>query len=122
MKIYSKYSSEVHQSKERINFNSVCFLTHVYLLNLLKLSLRCKRAIVSFILVFLHPTILPMISLANYKWKVSSMFSILLALEFVARQLIQPEIVSHFCCLQVATRCSELHQIFVVFLSFFGPR
>ena len=25
MKIYSKYSSEVHQSKQRINFNSVCF-------------------------------------------------------------------------------------------------
>ena len=71
-------------------------LTHVYLLNLLKLSLHCKRAIVSFILVFLQQTILPMISLSKYKWKVSSTFSILLALEFGVRQLIQPEIISHF--------------------------
>ena len=50
------------------------------------------------------------------------MFSILFALEFGARQLILPKMVSHFRCLPVATGCSELYQIFFVFLSFFGPR
>ena len=98
------------------------FLTHVYLLDSLKLSLRCRRAIVSFILVFVQSIILSMISLSKYKWKVSSMFSILFALEFGARQLIPPEMVSDFRCLPVATGCSELHQIFFVFSSYFGPR
>ena len=130
MKIYSNYSFEVHQSKQCINFDSVCFLfcfvlfcfvflTHVYLLDPLKLSFRSKRALVSFILVFVPSTILSMISLSEYKWKVSSMFSILFSLEFWARQLILPKMVSHFHCLPVATGCSELHQIFFVFLFFF---
>ena len=74
MKIYSKYSFEVHQSKQRINFNSVCFFTLVFLLDSLKLSLRGKRAIVLFILVFVHSTTLSMISLSKYKWKVSLIF------------------------------------------------
>ena len=121
MKIYSKYSSEVHQSKQRINFNSV-FLTHVYLLDSLKLSLRCKRAVVLFIQVYVQSTIFSMISLSKHKWKVSSMLSILFALEFGTRQLILPEMVSHYRFLPLATGCSELHQIFFVFLSFFGPR
>ena len=98
------------------------FLTHVNLLDLFKLSLRCKRAIVSFILVFVQSTTLFIISLSKYKWKVSLMFSILFPLELRARQLILPEIVSHFRCLPVATGRSELYQIFFVFLSFFGPR
>ena len=62
------------------------------------------------------------ISLSKYLWKVSLMFSILFALEFGARQLILPKMVSHFRCLPVATGCSELYQIFFVFLPFFGPR
>ena len=98
------------------------FLTHVNLLDLFKLSLRYKRAIVSFILVFVQSTTLFIISLSKYKWKVSLMFSILLPLEFRTRQLILPEMVSHFRCLPVATGRSELYQIFFVFLSFFGPR
>ena len=122
MEIYSKYSFEVHQSKQRINFNSAYFFTHVYLLNSLKLSLRCKRAIVSFILIFAQSTILSMISLSKHKWKVSSMFSILFPLKFGARQLILHEMVLHFHCLTVATGCFELQQILFVFLSFFGPR
>ena len=66
-KIYSKYPSEVHQSKQCINFNSVCFLffvTHMYLLDSIKLSLRCKCAIVSFIIVFVQSAIL---SLSKYQ-------------------------------------------------------
>ena len=98
------------------------FLTHVNLLDLFKLLLRYKRAIVSFILVFVQSTTLFIISLSKYKWKVSLMFSILLPLEFRTRQLILPEMVSHFRCLPVATGRSELYQIFFVFLSFFGPR
>ena len=76
-------------------FQLSVFLTHAYLLDSLKLSLCCKRAIVSFVLVFVQSTILSMISLSKYKWKISSMFSILLASEFGARQLILPEMVSH---------------------------
>ena len=57
------------------------FLTHVYLLDSLMLSLRCKRAIVSFMLVFVQSTTLSMISLSKYEWKVFSIFSILYALE-----------------------------------------
>ena len=41
------------------------FSTHVYLLDSLKLSLCCKRAIVSFILVFVQSIILSMISLSK---------------------------------------------------------
>ena len=100
-------------------------LTHVYWLDSLKLSLRCKRTIVSFILVFLHSKVLSMISLSKYKWKLymilSSMFSILFAL-FGGRQRILPEMVLHFCSPPVVTECSELHQIFFVFFSFVGPR
>ena len=98
------------------------FLTHVYLPYSLNLSLRCKRAIDLFILVFVQSTILSMISLSKYKWQVVSMFSILFTLEFGTRQLVLPKMVSHFCCLPAATGCSDLHQIFFVFLSFFGPR
>ena len=43
------------------------------------------------------------------------MFSILLALECEARQLILPKIVSHFGCLPVATGCSKLDLILFVF-------
>ena len=44
------------------------------------------------------------------------MFSIFFALEAGARQLILPEMVSHFCCcVPVATGCSELHEIFLCF-------
>ena len=122
MKIYSKYSPEVHQSKQCINFNSVCFFDSCVLADSLKLSLHCKCAIVSFILVFVQAAIFSMISLSKYKWKVSSIFSILFALEFGARQFILPEMVSYFRCLPVDTGCSQLHQILFVFLSLFGPR
>ena len=106
--VYKSYEDllEVHQSKRPINFNSVCFLTHVYLLDSLKLSIRCKRALVSFILVFVQSAILTMILLSKYKWKVSSMFS-MFALEFGARQLIPPEMVSHFRSLPVANTLSS---------------
>ena len=108
---------------QRINFNSLWFfLTHVYFLDSLKLLLCCKHVIVSFILVYGKSTILSTISLSKYKWKVSSIFSILLALEFGARRLILPEMISHFRCLPVATGCSELQQIFFVILSFCGLR
>ena len=73
------------QTKHQFQICLVFFLTHVYLLDPLKLSLRCKRDIVSFILMLVELTILPMISLSNYKWKVCSMFSVLFALEFGAR-------------------------------------
>ena len=66
-------------------------------------------------LVFVYSTILSMISLSKYKWKVSSMFPILLALECRAWQLIPSEMVSHFRCVPVATGCSKLHQFFGVF-------
>ena len=123
MKIFSKYSSEVHNpNNASISTLCVFFLTHVYLVDSLKLLLCCKRAIVPFILVFVQSTILSMISLSKYKWKVSSMFSTLFVLEFEARQLILPDMVSHFRCVLVATGCSELHQILFVFFSFFGPR
>ena len=85
-------------------------------LDALNLSLCCNCVIVSFILVFAQSTILPMISLSKYKWKVSSMLSILFTLKFGARQLILPEMVSQFRCLQVATGSSELHKIFFVFV------
>ena len=85
-------------------------------LDALNLSLCCKRVIVSFILVFAQSTILPMISLSKYKWKVSSMLSILFTLKFGARQLILPEMVLQFRCLPVATGSSELHKIFFVFV------
>ena len=101
---------------------SLFFFIHVYFLHSLELLLCCKHVIILFILVFGKSTILSTISLSKYKWKVSSIFSILLALEFGARQLILPEMISHFRCLPVATGCSELHQIFFVFLSFCGLR
>ena len=53
------------------------FLTHVYLLDSLKLSLCCTRTIVSFILVFVQSTIFSMISLSKYKWKVCFQFCLL---------------------------------------------
>ena len=71
--------------------NLSVFLTHVYMPDSLKLSLRCKRAIVLFILVFVQSTVFSMIWLSKYKWKVSSTFSILFALEFGAKQLIYPK-------------------------------
>ena len=111
----------INQNNASISTMSV-FLIHVYLLDSLKLSLRCTRAIVSFVLVFLQSTILSMISLSKYKWKVSSMFLILFGLEFTAKQFYLPEMVSHFRCLPVATGCSEYHQILIMFLPFFGPR
>ena len=45
------------------------FLTHVCLLHSLKLLLRCKRAIVSLILVFVQSTILSMVSSSKYNGK-----------------------------------------------------
>ena len=68
--VYKSYEDllEVHQSKRPINFNSVCFLTHVYLLDSLKLSIRCKRALVSFILMFVQSAILTMILSINGKY------------------------------------------------------
>ena len=80
----------INQNNASISTMSV-FLIHVYLLDSLKLSLRCTRAIVSFILVFLQSTILSMISLSKYKWKVSSMFLILFGLEFTAKQFSYPK-------------------------------
>ena len=62
------------------------------------------------ILVTVQSTILYKISLSKCKWKISSMFSVLFALEFGTVQLILPEMISHFCCLPVANGCSELHQ------------
>ena len=85
------------------------FFTHVYLPDSLKLTLRCKHAIVSFILVFVQSPILSMILLSKYKWKVYLMFSILFALEFGPRQFILTKMVLHFHYLPVATGCSELH-------------
>ena len=102
--------------------NLSVFFIHGYFLDSLKLPIRCKRAIFSFVSVFLQSTNFYMISLWKYKWKVSLMLTILFALEFGARQLILPEMVSHFCCLSVANGCSELHQSFAVFLYFFRPR
>ena len=61
-------------------------------------------------LMFVQSTILYKISLSKCKWKVSSMFSVMFALEFGTIQLILPDMVSHFCCLPVANGCSELHQ------------
>ena len=110
------------QTRHQCQLCLLVYLTHVYLLDSLKLSLRCKRVTVSFILVFVQSTMLFLISLWKYKWKVYLMFSILLALVFGVRQLILPEMVSHFCCLPMATGRSELHQIFFVFSSSFGPR
>ena len=78
-------------------------------------SYHSKRALVSVILVFVQSIILCMTSLSKNKWKISSMFLILLALEFGFRQLILPKMVSHFYCLPVATGCSEFHQILFVF-------
>ena len=108
MKIYSKYSSEVYQFKQRISFNSVCFFwAHVHLLDSLKLSLCCKRY------SFIYPSVCAVNNL---------MFSILFALEFGARQLILPKRVSHFRCLPVANGCSKFHQILFVLLSFFWTK
>ena len=81
-------------------------------------SYHSKRALVSVILVFVQSIILSMTSLSKNKWKISSMFLILLALEFGFRQLILPKMVSHFYCLPVATGCSEFHQILFVFFVF----
>ena len=52
------------------------FLTHVYFLHSLKLSLHSKHAIVSIIFMFVQSTIFTMVSLSKYKSKVSSMLSI----------------------------------------------
>ena len=119
MKIYSKYFSEVNQSKQRINFNSVCFFDPCVIAWFIEVITSLQTCYIAFILVFVQSTILSMISLSKYKWKVSSMFSILFALEFGARQLILLEKIFHFCCLPVALGCSEflLNFIFVfVFL------
>ena len=61
-------------------------------------------------LMFVQSTILYKISLSKCKWKVSSMFSVMFALEFGTIQLILPDMISHFRCLPMANRCSELHQ------------
>ena len=133
-KIYSKYPSEVHQSKQCINFNSVCFLFFCdpYVLAwfnkiITSLQMCCSfiyhsvRTVSNFVIIKISKSNI-IISLSKYLWKVSLMFSILFALEFGARQLILPKMVSHFRCLPVATGCSELYQIFFVFLPFVGPR
>ena len=78
-------------------------------------------AVSSFVIIEISKSNI-IILLSKYLWKVSLMFSILFALEFGARQIILPKMVCHFRCLPVAIGCSELHQIFFVFLSFFVPR